>query len=453
MDKTKPNVLVFCRDYLVPDFKKAVKPLEKLYSFHFLTDGTYPDVQDTRRRFYARIKTPNQLSGWQEDDEKNTIVRCRLLRGLHHEQAAKMLHSMGSVLMEELNKINPAFVFGQMVDEYSTYLMAELAHRRGIKYIGVCQSYFLNRIQITQFWNGSPYPCRLVTDSEAKEALEVVADRTFRQNYHLKDTYSIYQHLISVIRYKFKSIIFPILATIKRDPYNLHYSILPFVADRRALKDFPRDIDFHPDWMELAKQAVAKNGRPIVYIPLGYFPECSIDYWIKNTKIINYESVIVEICKTLSVNFNVLVKEHPHMLGARNRQFYSALKKISNVISIPPSEFSHDVCMLADVILIGGGSIGIESFVRGKAIASFCDTSYWYRASNAEFLDLATLETWTAALQQLISRHRSPSERQKLEFIKDCLSTTIRQERKGIVWPIPDPDDLACLFEKIINAN
>jgi hypothetical protein len=453
MNKTKPNVLIYCRDYLIPDFKVSVGPLEQSYSFHFLTDGTFSDVQDTRSRFYSLLNTTNHLTGWDENDENNAITRCRLLRGLTHEQAIKMLRSMGTVLKEELNRINPAFVLGQMVDEYSTYLLAELANRRGIKYLGVCYSYFPNRIQITQFWNGSPYPCRLVADSEAQDALEVVTNRTFRQDYHLKGTYSFCRHLISVVKYKFKSILFPILATIKRDPYNLHYSILPFVADRRALTNFPRALDFHPDWTELAKQAVAKNGKPIVYIPLGYFPECSIDYWINNTRILNYESVIVEICTILSANFNILVKEHPHMLGARNRHFYSALKNISNVISIPPSEFSHDACVFADAVLIGGGSIGIESYVRGKAIASFCDTSYWYKASEAEFLDLSALETWTATLQQLISKHKPPSEHEKLEFIRACLSTTIRQKNKGIVWPIPKPDDLAFLFEKVINSK
>ncbi len=448
---TKLNVLVFCRDYLIPDFINTVKPLENVYAFHLLTDGTFSGVQDTRHRFYSRLKTANQLTGWTENDEKNAIARCRLLRGLPREQATKMFRSMGSVLLEELDRINPVMVFGQMVDEYSSYLLSELARRRGIKYFGVCYSYFPNRIQITQFWNGSPYPCRVITDSEAQEALELVADRTFRQNYHLKNTYSIEQHFMLVIKYKVKSILFPILAMLKRDPYNLHYSILPFVADRRALTDFPRVVDFHSDWAVLVKEALSKNGKPVVYIPLGYFPECSIDYWVHNTKILDYESVILEICTILSEKFNILVKEHPHMLGARSRLFYSALKKISDVISIPPAEFSHDACIFADVVLIGGGSIGIESYVRGNAIASFCDTSYWYKPSGAQFLDLSALASWTAILLQLIREHKTPSDREKLAFVKACLSTTIRQKTKGVVWPIPNSDDLAFLFEQNNN--
>ncbi len=453
MDKKKPDVLIFCRDYLIQDFKNTVKPLENLYSFHFLTDGTSPGVRDTRQRFYSRLEVTKNIYGWNKNDENNAIIRCRLLRGLPHEQAIKMLRSMGSVLAEELNRINPVLVLGQMVDEYSTYLLAELANRRGIKYLGICYSYFPEKIQITQFWNGSPYPCRHVTDLEAQEALALVTNRTFRQDYKLNSSYSLSSHIISILKYKIKSIIFPILAKIKRDPYNLHYSILPFIADRRNLSDFPRAEDFHPDWIRVVNQAIVENGKPIIYIPLGYFPECSIDYWIKNTRIINYESVIVEICTILSENFNIILKEHPHMLGARSRNFYSALKKIPDVISIPPLEFSHDACILADAVLIGGGSIGIESFVRGKAIASFCDTSYWYKASNAEFLDLSNLDNWISLFYDLISRHKSPNENEKIEFIRACLSTTIRQKRNGKVWPIPDPDDLDFLFKKVIESK
>ena len=141
------------------------------------------------------------------------------------------------------------------------------------------------------------------------------------------------------------------------------------------------------------------------------------------------------------------------MLGVRSRSFYRALKGISNVVSIPPVVLSHDACVLADVVLIGGGSIGIESYVRGNAIASFCDTTYWYAPSGARFLDLSDISSWTPILLQLIEDHQIPSDQARLDFVKACLSTTIRQRKRGIVWPIPNSDDLALLFEKTDNTR
>lgn len=443
----KPKVLVFCRDYLIPDFKKTVNPLEGSYTLQFLTDGSFPGVADTKQRFYARLHTAPPLSGWTEDDENIAIARCRLLRGLPRTQAVKMLRSMGSVLAEELDQFDPAFVFAQMVDEYSSFLLSELARRRGIKYLGICYSYFPGRIQVTQFWDGSAYPCRDITDDEAQEALDLVSERTFRQDYHLKSSYSFRRHSSAVLKYKVKSLLFPILASIKRDPYNLHYSILPFVAERRSLLEFPRESDFHQDWATQIRRKTEANGKPVVYIPLGYFPECSIDYWVRDTTILDYENVILKLCATLSANFNILVKEHPHMAGARSRRFYAAIKAAPDILSIPPSELSHDACERADVVLIGGGSIGIESYVRGNAIASFCDSAYWYQPARASFLDLSNSSTWTPTLLQLIGEHRTPGDMEKLEFIRACLSTTVRQQARGQVWPIPDSNDLAFLFE------
>jgi hypothetical protein len=46
-----PRALVFCRPYLLDDFRKNVAPLSGAYEFRFLTDGHSPGAAETRQRF------------------------------------------------------------------------------------------------------------------------------------------------------------------------------------------------------------------------------------------------------------------------------------------------------------------------------------------------------------------------------------------------------------------
>ena len=185
-------VMVFCRDYLIDDFKEMVAAHSSYLTFHFLTDGTYTGITDTKQRFYARLSSASKADGWSDEDENDAVARCRLLRGLERKQAFQMLRSMISVLSEELDRMNPAFVFAQMVDEYITYVLAELARRRGIKYLGICYSYFPERMQVTQYWNGIPHNFRDVSDSEATDTLKMISQRTFRQNYLQPDLHNLH---------------------------------------------------------------------------------------------------------------------------------------------------------------------------------------------------------------------------------------------------------------------
>jgi hypothetical protein len=240
-----------------------------------------------------------------------------------------------------------------------------------------------------------------------------------------------------------KQVVFAARARLQRDPLHMHYACLPFVVERRRWSDFPSLDDFHGDWrarLEATRQGAAK---PVLYFPLGYFPEATIDYWIGNRRALQYERTVLDICRTLAPHFTVVVKEHLHMLGARSTAFYRQIRDLPQVISVPPLEYSNDVLAAADTVLMGAGSIGVEAYIRGKAIVSFCDTSYWFPYANALHVDLDDLGQWPQHIAQKIAGHVEPTPQQRLEFIRQCLRSTMRQLRPGKRWPICNPQDLA----------
>ena len=451
MSPLKPRVFVFCRPYLVPDFQENVAPLADKYEFSFLTDGRRSGIRDTRQRFYERMETAPTPTGFSVEDELDVVERCRYLRNLPRSRALKMLRAMASVLEEELEIYNPHVVLAQMVDEYITHLLSKIAEIRGIVYAGYIYSYFPGKAQIVLFSDGRPLKVRVPSEMEINEIWTNVSPHNFRQNYKQKNNYSKAQHLKAMLRYKVKQIVFSLLAWRDNDPLNLHYRCLPYVVERRRWRDLPSENDFHKNWDQLIKKLRKNKNLPVVYLPLAYFPESSTDYWVDNKNIIDYKKITLDILAILSKNFTIVVKEHMHMLGGRDIEYYREIKGLANVISVPPSVNSNDVLAMSDAVILGGGSVGIESFVRDKPILTFCNTSCWFLASGATKLDLSDIASWTVKINEVISAYKISSDVQKLEFLRQCLQGTMRIKKSGKLWPICNTEDLQNLLNITIS--
>lgn len=449
----KKRVLVFFRPYLVNDFKDNINPLCSDFEFHLLADGKCDGIADTRSRFYSRLDSAKRLAEFSVAEENDVVERCRLLRNLPRDRALRMLRSMASVLAEELDSYAPQMVLSHMVDDYVTHLLAELARHRGLVFAGFAYSYFPGKAQVTQYGYGSPMDIREPSDREVTEVLQQISERTFRQNYLQKDTYTRLRHLKAILRYQVKRVVFKLRGWSRRDPLHMHYMALPYVVERRRWVDFPSPRDFHVDWRNRLSERSKPGAKPILYFPLGYFPEATIDYWIKNKIALNYTDTVLKICRELGQHFQVVVKEHLHMLGARSTVFYRTLRDLPGVISVPPLEFSNDVVERAEVVLMGAGSIGVESFIRGKPIASFCETSYWFTHACAVGLDLDAIDEWPIRIRAAIQAYNPPTESERFEFIRQCLRSTLRQERTGKVWPICNPEDMSALVQTAVRQR
>ncbi len=443
------RVFVFCRPYLVPDFEANVAGLGPGFVTHFLTDGRRPGVVDTRARFYERLNRPDLAPSLDAVREEDIIARCRYLRNLPYSQALRMLRSMASVLREELEAFQPNVVLSHMVDDYVTHLLSELARERSVAYVGFAYSYFPGKVQVTLHSNGAPLDVREPLDDEVDGVLAEISQRTFRQNYLQKPTYSFRRHVASVARYKVKQIVFRARGLIESDPLHMHYGCLPFVVERRRVRDYPSSYDFHSDW----SARLEKSTKPIVYVPLGYFPESTIDYWITDRKALCYEEVVIEVCRALTADYHVVVKEHLHMLGARSVKFFRRLIGIDGLTSVPPLEYSNDVLARATAVVIGGGSIGVESYIRGKPILSYCDTSYWFDPSHAAKLDLGQISEWPAQMANVVSAFRPAGPGERFEFVRQCIRSTMRTSRPGHRWPICDRDDLVATLNRAIRQT
>ncbi|HEY7639571.1 MAG TPA: hypothetical protein VH814_07590 [Steroidobacteraceae bacterium] len=450
---TKPRILSFCRPYLTADFCANLAPVSAEFEIAFLTDGRSPGTPDTRAQFYDNLRHERRCAELDAAAQADVMARCRLLRNLPPATATGLMHAMAVTLAAELDRFQPDVVLCHMVDEYVTHLLAILAARRGVPFIGYAHSYFPGLLQITQHAHGRPVEARAVPDEEVARVLETIRQRTFRQNYQQRPTYSLRRHLWGLLRYRIKLAAFGVKSVLERDPWNMHYSITPYVVERRRLRDFPRPSDFAADWAADLRALQAGSGKRVLYVPLAYFPESTLDYWILDKRILRYEAVTLEMLRTLARDFIVVAKEHLHMMGARDVAFYAALRAIPGVVSVHPLEYSNDVLAAADAVLLGAGSVGVEATLRDKPVFSYSDSSYWFAASRATFLRLDEIERWSSRIAQVLGAYRPLDERAKREFLRTCLSSTVRPRAGGRRWPLIEIEDLRALLRIALSRT
>jgi hypothetical protein len=450
----KPRFLVFCRNYIVADFRKSFDPVSDRFDFAYLTDSASPIAADTRSQFYKALDAGLRSEELDTDDVVEIVDRCRLLRNIERAQAEKLVHAMAIALAHHIDAFRPDALISQMVDEYVSHTFAILAKKRGLGYLGYCAGYFPGTSLLLADAHGRPYNWRATNENEISERLERVSGVTFRQTYNLGAGYSWGQHLKSMLRYRVKLLWFALRGRVENDPWNLHYRVTPFIAERRHLRDFPSSGLFSENWQaDIDALRRQRTGAKIIYMPLSYFPESTIDYWVLDKRMIDYAAMIQRIAATLSRDHIVVVKEHLHMMGARDTNLLKALNGMDGVVSVPPLELSNAVVAEADTVLLGSGSPGIEATIRGKPVVTFCDTSYWYEPSGATFLDPAKIDEWPTRIEGAIDTYSPLDAEGQRRFIAGCLEASTRVIDSKTIWPVLDAGDVVPLLTRLATAD
>lgn len=450
----KARFLVFSRNYILGDFQASFRPVSDKFDFFYITDGVSAIGPDTRKIFYGALKKEQRSAELNEDEIEDVIARCRFLRNIDHQQAKNLVHAMTIALTHYIDSFRPDALISQMVDEYTTHVFALLAKKRELGYLGYCAGYFPGTSLLLADPHGRPYRWRAVDEAEISERLDCVSGMAFRQTYNLGASYNLAKHLKSMVRYRVKVAYFALRGWIEKDPFHLHYRQTPFIAERRWLKDYPASSMFSIDWQSdlnaLRKHRPSAN---VIYMPLSYFPESTIDYWVLDKRMIAYAPMIQKIVEILSRENIVVVKEHLHMMGARDAALLRALNRIDGVVSVPPLELSNKVVAQADTVLLGSGSPGIEATIRGKPVVTFCNTSYWFEPSGSTYLDLSDIEAWAERINEVLENHVPMTPDMERQFVSECLEASTRVRAEQSIWPLLAAEDLIPLLTGLAETK
>lgn len=335
------------------------------------------------RRYYAYLEGSSELvslpAALSEPEARDVIARCRLLRELPHQQARLHLSAMARAIDEVLEEVAPTLVVSLVIDSYVMDLLHIFARARTIRFVAFIGT-FVNgfyrisaRGEANSFGEADP----VVVEELRQRLLQDNYAPAFNRKSISNPRKSVYRRwAANTARLPW----FWLKRVLGDDYYNYHY----WVSQLRSLEQFhwlPPSDPGDSGWLSKLKA----SSRPSVFIPLQMFPECTVDYWCQDVRVIDYYAVLDKLLEKLSSRFNVLIKEHPSVMGSRPRGFYSRLANDPRVTVVPTYTPSNLVLKEADAVLVWTGSVGFESILRGKPVFGLAKPFY---ASGERFMTI-----------------------------------------------------------------
>jgi hypothetical protein len=316
-----------------------------------------------------------------EAEVKDIIARCRLLRWLPPKQARSMVAAMECAFFKVLDDVQPHVVVSFPIDRYVSDVLERLARRRGIPYVELTASLVSGMCMLMyrgQLIKTSPPP----TEEVLEEQIRIIANPSFTPSYVQTSTrYTRARWLKTFTYFKVRGWGFKLISWLKRDPRSLHYlDAQSFLAHKPRLRDL-RTLDLIDwDWREVVEKS-PKSRR--IFIGLQLFPEASIDYWLVNIELIDYENLLVRTARSFSEEgYVVLVKDHPSQFGFRQHELIDRLKAIPNLVFLPYEVSGNEAVSLVGSNFTLTGTLGLQSALLG--LNSVVSPTYY--ATDGDFI-------------------------------------------------------------------
>lgn len=337
------------------------------------------DFNAAYRRQYAYSNI--QTLAFSEAEVKDIIARCRLLRWLPPKQARSMVAAMECAFSKVLDDVRPDVVVSFPIDRYVSDVLERLSRRRGIPYVELTASLVSGMCML--MYRGQLIKTSATPSVEVlEEQIRIIANPSFTPSYVETSTrYTRARWLKTFTYFKIRGWGFKMISWLKRDPRSLHYlDAQSFLAHKPRLRDL-RTLDLIDwNWREVVER-FPKSRR--VFFGLQLFPEASIDYWLANIDLIDYENLLVRAAKAYSEQgYLVLVKDHPSQFGFRQHELIDRLKVIPNLVFLPYEVSGNEAVSLVDNNFTLTGTLGLQSALLG--LNSVVSPTYY--ATDGDFI-------------------------------------------------------------------
>lgn len=298
------------------------------------------------------------------------ILRCRLLRAIKDIEAISHVKVMYAAFVKLFKDVQPKYILSVTVDSFILDIATYVAHEFNVPFIGLVPTFVNEHFRITS--KGEAIHSNLIADESVTTALKkklLVNNYTPDFNKKSFDSpikTSLVRWASNIGRYAYyKTKRFP---TANR--YNYHYWSSEVVSKENFNYFFPK-LKPSSGW----ENKLNSSDKVKIYLPLQMFPECTVDYWCKDSEATKYYNVLFSSIEKLS-GVNIILKEHPSVLGARTSYVYKRLSSYSNVTIVPTYCNSNDILNNVDSVLVWTGTIGFEAALRGLPVFTLGEPYY-----------------------------------------------------------------------------
>jgi hypothetical protein len=357
------KALFFVRDFNVNNFIKLSEYYESLTSKYFVSESDLNIKNYKKINYSDSINKLNYNLSYLNIDE--IILRDRMLRGIDKQIAKNIVINVSNSIFNIFEELKPNIIFGQLVDYYIYDIAFKIAKELDVKVVSFLDGFIDNT-------------CALSTYGELElkgnlniDFFEYFGNKNQPNEVTKLDKSNSLKLFINGIRSDAKRKI------IKIKNYKSYHA---YKHDIRTVVDgYQPQLNkwsaFSFFYFEELNSLDFIDKKKSVYVPMHFYPEAVIDYWIKNLDLISYELLLEQ---TIKINQDIvfILKEHPFMVERRSFTFYKKLSKYRNVIILNPKIRSFDIFNKIEYVFTWTGTAGLEAIFSNKKVITVEKTFY-----------------------------------------------------------------------------
>lgn len=367
MTATNTRVLIYARTGSTAWWKHVARHLT--FASHCTIERELAGGTSFAKTYRTQVKVPGTaqaaLARFGEAGCRELIQRCRCLRRQEPGLARRMIGAALVAWEETLDRVQPQLFLSFRVDYFVLDVVERLLTARNIPYVSAAFSPFSGLVLFTARGRpiqiGEPSPaevdCRLA-ELTKPEYLAPAVSREKR--------YSRREVLRHVAYYALRDLAVTLDGWRRDDRLSYrhlyqhrHFGPTRFRWQNHAVRDL-----FAPDWRERSARFPAENR---VFLALQVNPESTIDYYVDELELIDYQRVAEQFVRTMTAaGYFVLIKDHPNMFGRRRPDFFRPLLDQPNTCLVPTWDSSVQLIDYCHVTFTWTGTVGLQAALAGR---------------------------------------------------------------------------------------
>ncbi len=293
------NVLVYTRPRIKVFFHELVKKISCFHHVTFMSDHK-GEEEICIMSYYYEAKEDMRLKHTTPKNRLNferIVQRCRFLRSLPFEKAILTAKAMCIAVERIVEQYQPDFIFGMVMDSYVLDIMDQVMRARNSQYIGFLNNMVNGYSRLTS--RGELIQLNNPTDEIIDKTLSLLSASQYLPNMQRDFMWRTSPYLCFFTKYLKEQIkiLYYFFKKLKdKDADNFYYNTVAAkhcMSCRHIDQLFFRRFE-NKNWLHEIEDA-KKNNKLIVYLPLQFYPECSVDYWGTELELGNFYAVIDQV--------------------------------------------------------------------------------------------------------------------------------------------------------------
>ncbi len=329
-----------------------------------------------------------------------------------------------------LDEVEPDFLAIRITDLSNAQILQKICIAKGIKVLMLGFTRFGNRAYISHEYDYLDVAKQC--DEKQKKSFEEL--REYVQN--IASLQSLFRKEFRNSRKKWISGALKYLILISGNKYRKYYANKGKNIFKVIFVEgiFPLKTRYRKKFIDKNLSKKIEHNQKFIYYALQLEPERST--LIPATFYTNQLNVITNIAKSIPIDFQLYVKEHPmqKVKGWRNISFYKQIIELPNVKIIHPSISNEEMLEKCKMAMTTAGTTGLEAALYKKPCIVFADVIY---SSLPSVHRLKSLEELPTAIRESLKKEVKLSDvnelinlldRNSFEFNNTELSIKINNE-------------------------